>query len=222
MRIVLYAEEAGEAVGSITQLPPVGEPLTDDMLGAAHVLVRRAVVELAGLDVHEVRFDAPKRTRGRLARGSDLRHPARLRELLTWVSPAQRPDAAVVLIDADGDRQLANRLQLTLKAQVSPVIGVPVQEFEAWLAADESALATIVAHTGDAAPWPADPESLAPGEAKQMLGSRLEKQSGGEQGRLLRRSIAERCALDKVRFRCRSFAAFYAELQRIIAQPSRK
>src|SRR5882672_1918227 len=110
-RIVLHAEGAGETLGSITHLPPVGAELHEEMLGPAHLLVRRAASETWAVEATDIRFDAPQRFKARVPRGSDLHSEQKLRQLLTWVFPIQQPDLAIVLVDADGDLQRGNRLR---------------------------------------------------------------------------------------------------------------
>jgi hypothetical protein len=212
---VIYAEGAGEAVGSVTELPPVGEALKPDMLGAAHVLVRRTLVDAKQLEPEEVRFDSPNRTRGRLARGSDLLHATRLRQLLTWPRPQQQPDLAVVLVDADGDRQRATQIRASLgSVGVVAVVAVPVQEFEAWLIADSDAVAAVCGRD-DLRGQQLEPEKWERGKAKRRLAEYLSASgtARGGHGRDLRRSVAEQCSLEALHKSCRSYADFHADLR---------
>ena len=151
MRVVVYAEGSREDSGSRVALPLPGDALPEAALGPAHVLVRRCLVELVPMS--EVRFDVPLRTRGRRARGSDLLHGPTVRRLLTWATPMAKPDLAVVIVDADGEanRHVALRHILSSRREPQPpaVIGVAVQEFEAWLIADEAALRQHLGFAGD-------------------------------------------------------------------------
>ncbi len=166
MRIVLYAEGAGDA-------PTVGLPrhpeavLGDEHLGPAHHLVLRCLCEGTRLPTAAVRFHAPLRHRGKLARGSDLLLGKVLRQLLTWPRVDSRPDLAVVLVDEDGDAGRRNRLEAVVaNMPVRVVVGVAVRELEAWLLADIAAVGDVTQRKVSAPP---NVESLEPGQAKRRL-----------------------------------------------------
>lgn len=166
MRIVLYAEGAGDA-------PTVGLPrhpeavLGDEHLGPAHHLVLRCLCEGTRLPAAAVRFHAPLRHRGKLARGSDLLLGKVLRQLLTWPRVDSRPDLAVVLVDEDGDAGRRNRLEAVVaNMPVRVVVGVAVRELEAWLLADIAAVGDVTQRKVSAPP---NVESLEPGQAKRRL-----------------------------------------------------
>lgn len=200
-RVVLYAEGAAETAGSVTQLPEPLHPLAEDMLGPAHMLVRRclspAVPESA------ITFLAPLRTsRGRVARGSDLLHVPTLRRLLAF---PRRPDLAVVLVDGDEDRSRKATLEAALEGLAMPrVIGVAPPEFEAWLIADHEAVGAVL---GRPVPTPPDPESMRRRQAKALLQDWLT--DGPAEARI---SVASRCDLDRIGQRCPAFATFRADL----------
>src|SRR5687767_13026917 len=143
MNVVLYAEGISESGGSITLLPPVGEPLSEAALGAGHLLIRRLLTHATSIDPSDIVFCSPMRVPpGRHAKGSDLINPTAVRRLLSWPRREQVPHLAIVLVDADGDGQRGTRLRAALaQIQVTHVVAVAIQEFEAWLIADHECLA---------------------------------------------------------------------------------
>ncbi len=88
-----------------------------------------------------------------------------------------------------------------------PVIGVAVQEFEAWLVADDASVAKALR---SAFPTPAAPESMMPGEAKRLLEAAIGAQ--GADGQAVRRTIAALEDLDRVAKRAPAFHSFRTEL----------
>ena len=218
MRIVLYAEGAGELLGTISQLPPVGEALRPESWGPAHELIARMKHEPAPASPAELRFDSPKRFRGRLAKGSDLHNERALRELLSWFRPDEQPDLAVVLVDADGDQQRANRLRQAVSSLKVPAIVVAsIQEFEAWLIADHACVSAVLGSTGPLPGATDAPETLAPRAAKALLAQWMERAGCTEASaqRDVRRRIARECSLPTLRDRCRAFATFASELSAV-------
>ena len=207
MRMVVCAEGAWELKGAAGHSPAPGQRIAEEALGAAHLLVRRVLVERCGQATGQIQFEAPLRVGGRAARGSDLRDRTSLRRLLTWPRPDARPDLSVVLVDADGDRQCST----TLQAHVSdlpfpPVIGVAVQEFEAWLIADHANAASILGRSLNAPPAP---EGLERGHAKRHLQSWVDSKAERDQ----RKALVLALNLEQVERSCRSFAAFSRALQ---------
>lgn len=209
VRVVLYAEGAGEVSFSSLERSP-GTSLLEEELGAAHLLIRRALEQGRGIPEAAVSFEEPLRLRrgGRIARGSDLLSSQRLRELLTW--PAHPPDLAVVLVDADG---FLDRLQVLQRAvvdrSVPHAIGVAVQEFEAWLISDHGAVKKAL---GASPSGPAEIETLPPGRAKETLTRWTAEAGKSQQERDVRLTIARICDLTHVARRCAAFAAFMADL----------
>lgn len=213
MRVVLYAEGPGEAGLSGRLGPAPGDPIAEEWLGPGHVLVRRSIAERRSIPEGAVRFEAPLALRGRAARGSDLRVCANLRKLLTWASPTRKPDLAVVLVDADGE---GNQVHTELTGcvggewnsrQLPVTVGVAVQEFEAWLLADQEAVHAAIGRTYDALP---DLEAMAPREAKTTLQAWLSAQAFKDRSTRVgaRKAVAQQCRLDEVARRCPSFAHF--------------
>lgn len=204
MRVVLYAEGAGE-VGGGTLPPAPGRTLWEDIWGPAHFLITGALAFARHIPAKAIQFEQGLRIRGRLPKGSDLLSKKKLRQLLTWADPARRPELAIVLVDADGDSSRRDQLlALTEDLPVPKVIAVAVQEFESWLIADPDALARVV---GPSAHLDRPPESLTRGEAKKLLAdwcARTEEQRSGEEIRL---SLAQ---VEPVRLKDRS--ASYARL----------
>lgn len=215
MRVVLYGEGTGELGGTLTQLPTPGRPLENEMLGAAHIIVKRALCELAGRDPSGIRFDSPQRVRGRLPRGSDLLHAASLRQLTVWPWPEQKPELVVVLVDADGEKQRRTLVQGHLAAATVPaVVGVAIQEFEAWLIADSGAVSEFLGCEPPIDPSRlSNPERLSPREAKSILQQWIAgSENAPEEERVTRRRIAGSIDLEVLRSRCKAFADFVSEL----------
>jgi hypothetical protein len=208
IRVVVHAEGSKET-GAITLRPKPGSALTEDQLGAAHILVRRCVIAASGAPQAAIRLLEPLRLRtGRVARGSSLLDGNTLRQLLAWPLRETRPDLAVLLIDADGYPDRRRELgEWTKGAMLQPVIGVAVQEFEAWLVADDAAVGAALRL---AFPTPSAPESMAPGEAKKLLEAAIGQQGAGPQQ--IRRTIAALADLDRVAKRAPAFQHFRTDL----------
>lgn len=205
MRVVLYAEGAGDAPASGLPLHPDAE-LHDEHLGPAHHLVRRCLCEGTRLPVAAVRFRAPLRHRGRIAVGSDLLHSKVLRQLLTWPRVDARPDLAVVLVDEDGDAGRRSRLEANVDGlPVRVVVGVAVRELEAWLLADTAAVREATQRNVASPP---NVESLDPGEAKR----RLADATDGVETFAKRMKIAQTADLDHLG-KLRAFELFRKALQ---------
>lgn len=210
IRVVLYAEGPGETGGIERQLPPPGEPLSEELLGPGHILLRRCLVESSEPSGREVVFVAPlKDRRGRTARGSMLLRRQTLRQLLTWLNPARCPDLAVVLVDQDEDtgrkRTLEEHVSAPPPISLMPVIGVAIQEFEAWLIADHSCVARILELDIQK---PKNPEKMKRQKAKQILASWIGKSEVAMEGDEVRRQIVSRCNLMTVSKTCRAFEVF--------------
>jgi hypothetical protein len=189
-----------------------GDEIPAEALGAAHLFVARCLERKRKIPSAAIRFEEPLRSRGRAARGSLLYNPVILRQLLTWADPDMQPDLAIVLVDSDGRRDRKRELEPVIRASAVPaVLGVAVEEFESWLAADVRAVRAACGDNGFVCDE--DPESMAPASVKQ----RLEAALGTAVTKSVevyerRRSIAKLCDLDVVEKRCPSFAAFLAEL----------
>jgi hypothetical protein len=212
-RVVVYAEGAGELAGSRSLRPAPGEPLAEEELGSAHLLVRRCLEKSRGLATNNVRFEEPLRTSrgGRLARGSILHSRDTLRPLLFWVDPNKKPDLAIVLVDADGDGERQTLLDdAIMGVPVEATVAVAIQEFEAWLVADPDALKSVLRQT--LAP-PKPPEKLSKRQAKELLQQWCEQHARSRDAAELRRDIARQCDLDTLTQKCTAFASFLRKLQ---------
>jgi hypothetical protein len=211
-RVVVYAEGPGELAGVSSFPRAPGSPLEEAELGSAHLLVRRCLEKARGLDASLVRFEEPLRTmRGKLARGSVLHSPATLRPLLFWADPGRQPDLAVVLADADGDDERQALLETAIDGTlVEAVVGVAIQEFEAWLIADPDAIKSVLRQP--LAP-PRPPERLARRQAKEILEQWCEQHARSRDAATLRRDLARQCDLDLVARQCTAFAVFLRKLQ---------
>lgn len=217
LRVVVYAEGAAESAGQVTSLPAPGEPLAEEQLGVAHRLIRRCAQETR--PSLAIDFVAPLRAPdGTTLRGSRLRVRKHLRRALTWAAPPRRPALAVVLVDEDGEGQIATRLGGDLAGIDLPhVLAVPVREFEAWLIADVAAARRIFELELDEPP---DPESMAPQQAKRLLDSWCAKTARrapdgaipAPDRRDLRAELVTTCSLDRLR-RLRSFETFARDLR---------
>lgn len=209
MRVVVCAEGAWELKGAAGHAPAPGQRIAEEALGPAHLLVRRVLIERAGGEAGKVEFEAPLRVAGRAARGSDLRDRTSLRRLLTWPRPDLRPDLSVVLVDADGDRQCSTTIQNHVAdLPFPPIVGVAVQEFEAWLIADHANAASTL---GRALNAPPAPEGLERGYAKRHLQSWVDPKEEREQ----RKALVRAMDLERVERTCRSFASFSRDLQQL-------
>lgn len=219
LRFVLYAEGAGE-LGSTPGYPLApGKPLSPELEGPAHVLVRRCCVELLGLDEHAVRFEAPLRHEAREVRGGDLRNTKVLRRILRWADPRLRPDVAIVLVDQDGDVDRRSMLSACIAnpPQVIPIVlGIAVEEFEAWLIADHAAVNRVLELQED--PWPKT-ETMRPRHAKELLGRLVEGSERGASTPDLRLELVRAMDLNRARESSRSFDRFLTDLKQAVARP---
>lgn len=211
-RVVLYAEGVGELGGGIQPAP--GDPIPDEALGPAHDLVRRCLEVERRIPEAATTFVAPLRLRARQARGSDLLSRESLRQLLSWPLKQRRPDLAVVLVDADGDSGRQKLLQdYVADLLISKVVGVAIQEFEAWLLADVSAVSSTLGRTLQTT---AEPESLERRKAKGILNDWVAEHSQEKDKALqLRRQIARLSDLDLIGRRCRAFGDFRRALREV-------
>jgi hypothetical protein len=139
-----------------------------------------------------------------------------LRQVLSWSDPAGAPDLAVVLVDLDGEPGRKQRLLEHVADLISrPVIGVAVQEIEAWLVADHVAAGRALDRTLD---QPSAPEGMRPREAKQLWAA-WAAALAPEARREARRRMARECDLDAVERACpKGFGTFRSELRGRAAQ----
>lgn len=216
-RVVVYAEGAGELAGRDTsrQRAP-GHALTEEELGAAHLLVRRCLERAGDLAPDSIQFEAPLRSRGKLARGSMLHSRNTLRPLLFWADEDMQPDLAVVLVDADGkaderQEELSTSMENLL---VKAVAAVAIQEFEAWLIADGEAVKSVLRKP--LVP-PKPPERLGRTQAKALLQQWSEEHASKQAPAELRRQLVLQCNLDTLSRVCPAFAAFLQGLRETLS-----
>jgi hypothetical protein len=112
-------------------------------------------------------------------------------------------------VDCDDDHR--RKLQLTgflSDIPVEHVVGVAVQEFEAWLIADGDA---VRAALGEGRAVPPQPERLARREAKERLASWMAEREQDD-AKLIRTALANLCDMNLVRKRCPAFDEFMRDL----------
>jgi len=185
------------------------------------MLVRRCIAEGTRIPAPAVIFEVPLLLRGRVPRGSDLRVCKNLHKLLTWPRPEGVPDLAVVVLDADGNHRIRPQLASCIGERPLPrppvCLGVAVQEFEAWLHADQKTVDSVVDQAHGRLP---DLESMPPGEAKRILqewlGIRYPNDPDARSA--ARKEIAARSDLEEIARRCRSFVDFRRDL--LVAVPA--
>ncbi len=217
LRVVLYAEGAGELGGEPTLPKAPGNPLLEDDLGPGHVLLQRAIEHASSIPAAAVLFDAPLRIgRGRVAKGSDLLVRGTLRRLLTRLMKYQ-PDLVVVLVDEDGERGRKRKLEGWVQdKQLAHVIAVAVPEFEAWLLGDARAVAEVL--DGDVGSHA--PETLEPREPKRKL-AELTASRHPDADRVTRRrvrlSLSSSCDLEVLSRTCPSLQTLLVDLRDVVA-----
>jgi hypothetical protein len=200
LRVVVLAEGVGETGGELSLRPAPRGELHELHFGAAHFLVRRSIAKARSIAEPAVHFEEPLRKRnGVIAKGSDLTDRTLLRQLLSWGS--KRPDLAIVLVDADEDKQRKQLLKQHVEGlPATIVIAVAIQEFEAWLVAD---------HESSGQPTPPAVESMKRGEAKTLLTKWLKS---SDDAKAARRELAQKCDLERMEKRAPSFAQFLSDL----------
>lgn len=210
-RVVVYAEGPGELAGRDTsrQRAP-GTPLTEEELGAAHLLVRRCLERSRSLAPESIQFEEPLRSRGKLAKGSMLHSPNTLRPLLFWADEDMRPDLALVLVDADGKEDRQTELDSALQElTVDAVVAVAIQEFEAWLIADPEAVKSVLRKPLSP---PRPPERLGRRQAKELLQQWSDEHASKREPAELRRQLVRECDLDTLARVCPAFAELLRRL----------
>lgn len=214
MRVVLYAEGAGETVALRSMPPGPNEQLQPSEWGPGHHLLARA---LARIGQSAPVFHAPLRLgRGRVPRGSDLLDVQNLRVLCTWIRLEHLPNLVVILVDEDGNTQRRRDLAGAVEAFPSPpspsaiVVAVARQEFESWLIADPR---TVTELSGRPFDQPSAPESMKPGHAKETLQRHLLEAGKGAEIGQVRTGIARHLDLDRLRKTCASFDSFLSDLR---------
>jgi hypothetical protein len=140
-----------------------------------------------------------------------------LRNLGADLRDLARREAELIVIITDNDRQPPSERPKALRAQtrkasvsVPVVIGVAVQSLEAWLLADEQAIAQAVGAPN--LPRQPDPETIddAKTHFQELIGPYLSQNPDLEAAYW--EQIAKSLDLQKVKKRCRSFQRFAQDL----------
>ena len=210
IRVALLGEGAGDLGGEAPTFgrPVPREPLLEGGLGAAHLIVRRALAFARALPEAAILFERPLVLQsGREARGSDLLVPRRARRLVAY-PPTDRPppDLVVVLVDEDGDGGRAPALDVALpRRSLHPRVvgGVAVRELEGWLISDRRAVRDLALPEP-----PSNPDALAPGAAKAWLANAL-----GLRGAVGRRDLARAMDVERARKSSPSLGRFVEALR---------
>jgi hypothetical protein len=204
MRIVVYGEgaEVGGRFAPLSPIPPESH-------GPLHTLIARILEIDAQIPQAAAHFLAPLRLGARVVRGSDLHVKTNLDMLLTFPVARGRPELAIVVVDQDDDTSRRSRLQPAIESALVPsVLGICAQEFEAWVIADEQTASRIAGRTFGTA---AEPEGMAPGEAKSLCAGWFVAAHVERHEAILR--YARECDLDRIAARCPSFRAFRNDLR---------
>jgi hypothetical protein len=227
VRVVLYAEGPGETAGvsgpykkTITlfkQRKKPGDILSEDDLGTGHLLLRRSLEQARSLSPNAICFEEGLRHGGTTPHGSQLLNPRVLRRLLSWFKPEETPDLVVILVDRDGKPKRRALLRSHLNGlMTSPwVIGIAREEFEAWLIADEAAVAKVI---GQPVNRTKKPESLRPKEAKRIFNDWIATAVPRDQQVRVRREVASHIDLAVLQKRCPAFGEFLRDLAHIEIQ----
>ncbi|MFB6265310.1 MAG: DUF4276 family protein [Bradymonadaceae bacterium] len=118
-----------------------------------------------------------------------------------------------MLVDNDGKTGRKERLEgfiEELRRQVERLIAVSVEEFEAWLIADTSAVISTLSATIDKV---GDPESLELGEAKSRLQGGIADHTDDEDEHSIRQTLVRELDLQRVADRCEAFETFVRDLE---------
>jgi hypothetical protein len=206
LRVVVYAEGSLES-GKLPSGSP-GSELATDELGPAHILMRRVIADVSSVPAAAISFVTPLRDRvGRHATGTQLHHVAALKRLLTWL-PEPVPQLAIVLVDRDADNQRSATLGVVIgQGNLRAILGVAVEEFEAWLVGDPDAVAAICGAQAHATP-----ENCSPRVIKDWLRSTI----GGADEWRHRAELAAHSDLARLK-RQPSFANLCNDLGRALA-----
>lgn len=113
------------------------------------------------------------------------------------------------MIDRDEDAHRQSRVEEAAgRGNVTTVVALAKEEFEAWLASDPKAFAAV---TGSSAPVPPEPDAMPRGEAKNWLRSII----GGSNEAELRKALARAIRLEQLQ-RLSAFERFSRNLGRAL------
>jgi len=218
LRVVVYAEGAGELGGELPPPAAAGEPLEDRHLGPVHFLAKRSIELVRGVPTEAVRFEQGLRKKdAEMARGSDFVRRRTLLQLLVWPLHDMRPELAIVFVDEDGERarhkELCEWVRTLEYGRPPTVIAVSREEFESWLITDRACVANVL---GSVLEDGGSPEDWPRGEAKRRLQRAIDESSKVNWASTseVRRRICECCDLQVLRRGSRSFERFLYDLAR--------
>ena len=125
-------------------------------------------------------------------------------------------DAIVYVVDQDGDAKREEKLKKAWKQQtitIPSAVGVAIKTIEAWLLADETAIAK--AFLSETPSTTKDPEKLS--DPKQILQSRLNEIDVWANYSEMYAKLADHVRIETLRKRCpNGFAPFEAELLSLV------
>ncbi len=135
-----------------------------------------------------------------------------------WLLEAQKRgfDALVLLIDEDGDRKRVDqmdRAQNCTRWQFQRALGVAVRTFDAWMLADETALASVLANPVDRQ---RDPETIR--DPKQVCTDLLETSQNRIGQAEMYAKVAQEANIEVIEKRCPQGFAPFARRVRAIFQ----
>jgi uncharacterized protein DUF4276 len=133
-----------------------------------------------------------------------------------WLLEAQKRgfDALILLIDEDGDRKRVDqmaRAQNFTRWQFQRALGVAVRTFDAWMLADETALASVLGHPVDRQ---RDPETIH--DPKQVCAGLLETSRNPLGQAEMYARVAQEANIEVIEERCpRGFVPFASRVRAI-------
>lgn len=230
LRITVYAEGATERTGldkdTRLQSRPA-EILPEEQLGPVHILIKRVISsphlkqepKIDFLTMNRIVEDRGKpRPHFRIPRGGDISNVKYIRQFLTNIMAKSNTHMVIIVFDADGNPGLKREIEDKIADIPTPhVIGMAIQEFEAWLIADQK---TIVDRLKSNLNQSTDPEKMKRGEAKKLYNKWLNDSDDPEDittSSEIRIHIARNCNLEILKKRCPSIEQFTRDINNQIA-----